>query len=250
MPRWLSLAQAVNRIGVANKIEDLRKWYADALPTLREVGDTDEIERRFAEIERRFGDIEGLQRLRLQSRLVDWLSKGDLTAEGQFMDIGGKSSPDRAPIPCGWWLRWLSDGIKAVPRTGKPYEVPDLTIIDWQNSAVRWTDQAGRMVAFHAIVVIEDEIEKLLKPETAGPSLRPAPETEIHKALKAVYDAAAEKHGEKPPNKIEIVPRVQDHLRSWGLKASGRQIQKIADDPQHAMRRLDRGMRFRGKSSC
>lgn len=71
-------------------------------------------------------------------------------------------------------------------------------------------------------------------------SLRSAPEPEIHKAIKAAYDNA-ETASAKPPNLREIIKPVQAILCDQGYKASGSQIQKLAEAPQHQSRRRQAG---------
>jgi hypothetical protein len=66
--------------------------------------------------------------------------------------------------------------------------------------------------------------------------LRPAPAAEIHKMISAVYDGA-EAAGEKPPNLVQIIQPVQDLLRKKRYRASGKLIQELAQDAQHAARR-------------
>jgi hypothetical protein len=74
----------------------------------------------------------------------------------------------------------------------------------------------------------------------ASPTNAPAPGFEIHKAITAVYDDAGER-GTKPPNLKEIIAPAQARLLAAGLKASGLQIQKLAEDPRHAGRRRPPG---------
>jgi hypothetical protein len=71
--------------------------------------------------------------------------------------------------------------------------------------------------------------------------LRPAPDTKIHKAISAAYDRAEATHA-KPPNLRQIIPSVQARLRKDGYEASGRQIQELARESQHAARRRKRGV--------
>jgi len=77
------------------------------------------------------------------------------------------------------------------------------------------------------------------EPSVAGPdkiSMRSAPTPEIHKAITAAYDNA-ETGSAKPPNLKEIIKPVQEILSVQGYKASGSQIQKLADAPKHKSRR-------------
>jgi hypothetical protein len=71
--------------------------------------------------------------------------------------------------------------------------------------------------------------------------LRSASEVDIHKTIIEVYDRA-DRQGDKPPNKVQLVSPVQEMLRARGLKASGRQIQNLSDDPQHSSRRREPGL--------
>jgi hypothetical protein len=71
-------------------------------------------------------------------------------------------------------------------------------------------------------------------------SLRSAPEPEIHKAITAAYDHA-ETASAKPPNLREIIKPVQAILCDQGYKVSGSQIQKLAESPQHQIRRRQAG---------
>ena len=76
--------------------------------------------------------------------------------------------------------------------------------------------------------------------EPRGDTLKAAPDPEIHKAITAAYDTAEAK-SEKPPNLREIIEPVQVILRGQGYKASGSQIQKLAETPQHQSRRRQPG---------
>jgi hypothetical protein len=71
--------------------------------------------------------------------------------------------------------------------------------------------------------------------------MRPAPSVQIHQAITEVYDQA-EAAGEKPPNVNEVIKPVQEKLHSAGYHASGRQIRKLADNGEHALRRWGPGV--------
>ncbi len=70
--------------------------------------------------------------------------------------------------------------------------------------------------------------------------LRPAPDTEIHKAMTRAYHEAAEA-GRKPPNIKGIVAPVQTTLRAEGYEASGRRIQELSGEDRHKSRRRKAG---------
>jgi|SRR5262245_12420980 len=71
-----------------------------------------------------------------------------------------------------------------------------------------------------------------------------APEQKIHAAIIAVYDAV-EKASEKPPNIKELPGKVRALLETQGYQASDRQIQKLGEDSQHAVRRRKPGATVR-----
>lgn len=71
--------------------------------------------------------------------------------------------------------------------------------------------------------------------------LRPAPDEQIHTAIKQAY-TDAERGNQKPPNKREAVKPVQAILRRDGFGATGRQIEGLAGDARHKDRRLKRGV--------
>jgi hypothetical protein len=71
-------------------------------------------------------------------------------------------------------------------------------------------------------------------------NLRGAPESEIKKAIKAVYDQA-ERERKKPPNLKEISNPVLEILRNEGFKTSKAQIQTLAGHPDFKKRRRKPG---------
>jgi hypothetical protein len=71
--------------------------------------------------------------------------------------------------------------------------------------------------------------------------LRPANDRTVHEAITAIYDKARADE-EKPPNVKQIVAPVQVRLRFLGYWKSGRQIQKLAEAPQHKARRRKPGV--------
>ena len=80
------------------------------------------------------------------------------------------------------------------------------------------------------------EASGVLESDSTEDQLRPANDHTVHEAITAVYDRAqADK--EKPPNVKEIVIPVQAELRALSYYQSGRQIQKLAEAPQHKTRR-------------
>jgi hypothetical protein len=65
--------------------------------------------------------------------------------------------------------------------------------------------------------------------------LRPASEAKINKTIRDVYDEA-DRLNLKPPNIKQVIPPVQERLRASGCNASGRRIQKIAEQHKHRRR--------------
>jgi hypothetical protein len=72
--------------------------------------------------------------------------------------------------------------------------------------------------------------------------LRLAPAPMIHAAITEVYDRAAAENA-KAPNLKEIAHPVLTLLRATGFETSARQIQVLAGEPQHALRRRPIGKR-------
>jgi hypothetical protein len=83
---------------------------------------------------------------------------------------------------------------------------------------------------------------RLVMVAAAAPrKLKLAKREQISAAIEAVNDAA-DKAGEKIPNKSNLPPKVRKWLRDRGLRAKDTaQIRNIADDTQHAARRLPSG---------
>jgi hypothetical protein len=77
---------------------------------------------------------------------------------------------------------------------------------------------------------------------TVPPRLRSAPAPMIHAAIKEVYDKADAENA-KAPNLKEIAHPVLTLLRTAGFQTSARQIQVLAGEPQHALRRRPVGKR-------
>jgi hypothetical protein len=84
------------------------------------------------------------------------------------------------------------------------------------------------------------------RPTSSPKELRPAPKSEIQKAIRDVYDRAAV-NGEKPPNIVEIVKPVRNLLGIKGYKAVKSEIQEIGSEPEFDGRRLRTGKTWRRK---
>jgi len=95
----------------------------------------------------------------------------------------------------------------------------------------------------HARLVLRTDTAPTAAPQvTKGPApLKLAKREEISAAIEAVNDAADEA-GEPIPNKSKLPPKVRKWLKDRGLRAKDTaQIRNIANDPQHAARRLPGG---------
>jgi len=114
---------------------------------------------------------------------------------------------------------------------------PLLQVIDWENGVAVAPD-GTRYFSIHAVIVV--------KSATQGPSLKPAPPVVISKAITEVYDRA-QGSGEKPPNIKELPAHVLRLLKAKGLHASGRQVMKLAENPEHARRRRSPGKTVRSE---
>jgi hypothetical protein len=73
-----------------------------------------------------------------------------------------------------------------------------------------------------------------------------APDSEIRKAIRHVYDRATAL-GEKPPNIVELVKPVDNQLGANGYKADRGEIQQIGNEREFAGRRLRPGETWRRK---
>ena len=80
------------------------------------------------------------------------------------------------------------------------------------------------------------DLQRILEPGGHEDQLRRM----VHEAITAVYDEARA-FGEAPPNIKQIIAPVQARLRALGHRQSGRQIQKLAEAPQHKARRRKPG---------
>jgi hypothetical protein len=103
---------------------------------------------------------------------------------------------------------------------------------------IRRLELSGRLIgqllaADHA--VDQDEA----KSSDSNP-LKPAPASEIHRAIGQAYDDATAAK-QKPPNVKEIVAPVQAILAKDAFEAPGNRIQDLARDPRHADRRRKPG---------
>jgi hypothetical protein len=94
----------------------------------------------------------------------------------------------------------------------------------------------ARLLATQDDAAMPPAVEPDPSPAMSSASMRPAPEAEIHIAIGAVYDKAT-----KPPNLKQIAAPVQEALAAAGYEASGRHIQQLAGQPQHAGRRRKPG---------
>jgi hypothetical protein len=83
----------------------------------------------------------------------------------------------------------------------------------------------------------ETDVEAAKVVNAAVEILRPASNSQIERAISAVYDGC-KKTGDKSPNINELVAPVQLSLKDQQLQASGRRIKELADAPKYkALRR-------------
>jgi hypothetical protein len=75
-------------------------------------------------------------------------------------------------------------------------------------------------------------------PPATDPEPRSAPVDRIRAVMRVVY-----KEERDPPNKVKVVSLVKSKLAAVSLQASGRQIQKIADEPEFKKLRAQTGVR-------
>ena len=118
-----------------------------------------------------------------------------------------------------------------------------LTSATWDHQ-IDWI--AGKIGRYSSVRIKRQSIEAWLArgreapPATSTEALKRANDAMIDQTITAEYDGAANA-GRKPPNVKEIIPLVQEALRSKGYQASGLQIQKLADAPKHKNRRRKPG---------
>jgi hypothetical protein len=190
------------------------------------------------------GDIEKIEP-------IQWAALRFRTHDGH--DIAVPVDSEKRPLPL---LRTLAEYLSGeVPATSRPTVWPDPLFPAEQATDIwpaRAIDQGSR--APRQIEPLRGSGATALVPDS-GPSrvsaanqialtdtlsLRSAPEPEIHKAITTAYDNA-EATSAKPPNLREIKSPVQAILLNRGYKASGNQIQKLAEAPQHQRRRRQVG---------
>jgi hypothetical protein len=177
-----------------------------------------------------FGDIAGetIEGMQARERAID----GSEQAAGIFRDL-------KAEVEAGRLVPLRTERCCARPGIDTP-NLPDFTRylfgIDQVLLLVRRRGDAGWLIGklLAASDRTSDELRFTAPPETKP--LKRAPESEIHRAITEVYDAAAAK-GEKPPNLKEIASPVRSFLRERGYEASGLPIQELASDLQHSGRR-------------
>jgi len=104
---------------------------------------------------------------------------------------------------------------------------PLLNVVDWNKGAAVGPNGCQYWSIHVEFVTITDSSTK---------SLRQAPRSVIHKAIKAAYDNA-EADGSKPPNIKELPAVVRPLLEAKGYNASGKLIMLLGSAEQHARRR-------------
>jgi len=158
---------------------------------------------------------------------------GLLSLRTQYMSVFAYEAEYEAPQ---WQPIWTLDDLRRPPITVKRTVIlnnVELSWDDFRNDLIRYELPRGAEP-------ITSPGEKN-RPNPSERRLKPAPEVAIHKAIRTIYDEA-EAAKAKAPNIVEIVRPVRTRLQAGGLKASGRQIQRLAGADRYKRRRRKTGL--------
>jgi len=114
---------------------------------------------------------------------------------------------------------------------------------DWDGQ-IDWS--AGRIGPYSFVFISKASIEAWLSsavpPNDERTLLRDAPDGEIKRAIKTVYENA-KTAGKKPPNIKELASEVQPILKSAGYRTSNHRIQQLGDEFKDERRRPGKTLR-------
>jgi hypothetical protein len=148
--------------------------------------------------------------------------------EGAITWLDPARDPASPDMVTGWVIQFIKSRMNWRPRT----RLPIMPFADYI-----WTLRVSRERCEIVFALPSSNADQ------AEAELRNAPKDEIHKAITDVYDAA-DKAGDKPPNKNQLSKPVRALLEERGFCTSANRIKELSDEPQHKRRRRPVGKRY------
>ena len=174
-----------------------------------------------------------------------WVALEHLVQSLRDQDVKARCASSLEPVPPIYWVDAARNPVHLRQSDYTEIEVcfEDIHRI-WPMALALDPNQVIAATSMQGAAILAP-IE-ILDPDGADDRLRSANDRTVHQAIKVVYDSA-EAAGKKPPNLKEIAAPVQASLRAIGYISSGRQIQKLAEAPQHKARRRRPGTTIRSE---